>query len=44
MQATIVATDLGSLPDGGFEDETPIYQASEHALKKSTQALRVIKI
>jgi hypothetical protein len=38
MQATIVATDLGSLPDGGFEDQTPIYQVSEHLLKKSSQS------
>ena len=27
MNVEVVATDLGSLPDGGFEEQTPIFRA-----------------
>ena len=32
MAVEVVATDLGSLPEGGFEEDTPIFRASESLL------------
>ena len=32
MAVEVVATDLGSLPEGGFEEHTPIFRASESLL------------
>ena len=34
MKVEVVATDLGSLPDGGFEEQTPIYRADQSVLDR----------
>lgn len=34
MNVEVVATDLGSLPDGGFEEHTPIFRANQSVLDR----------
>ena len=34
MSVEVVATDLGSLPDGGFEEHTPIFRANQSVLDR----------
>ena len=34
MNVEVVATDLGSLPDGGFEEHTPIFRADQNLLDR----------
>ena len=34
MNVEVVATDLGSLPDGGFEEQTPIFQTDQNFLDR----------
>ena len=37
MNIDVVATDLGSLPGGGFEEETPIFRSSQSLLDSDTR-------
>ncbi len=37
MNVEVVATDLGSLPDGGFEEQTPIFRADQNFLVRGTR-------
>ena len=34
MSVGVIATDLGSLPDGGFEEQTPIFQTDQNLLDR----------
>ena len=36
MNVEVVATDLGSLPDGGFEEQTPIFRTDQNFLDRGT--------
>ena len=37
MDIEVVATDLGSLPGGGFEEQTPIFRSTQNLLDAETQ-------
>ena len=37
MDKEVVATDLGSLPGGGFEEQTPIFRSTQNLLDAETQ-------
>lgn len=38
MNSDVVATDLGSLPGGGFEEEAPIFRSSQSLLDSDTRS------